>query len=202
MGRGELAKDLVVFFGGGLITVLPLLALMVVLIFALKAGKATHETDGTLVMKYGILYRIVSPLALVLGPVLVWVAIAIKTGAIPTENPNIVFWVCGGLGTVFSLAAVPLLLETYQRRVWVNDDGVRVRGWFGTKGPLAWDDVREVTFSETNRSYTLKGKKLKLTVSLTLTGRAEFVEYCKAKLGKEHRKVFKEHGSSMFKGFG
>ncbi len=202
MGRGELSKDFGIFLGGGLLTVVPVFAVCVLILFALKAGKANYEADGTLVMKYGFMYRIFSPLALILGSVLVWVAIATHRVWITVENPSVVFWIAGVLGTLFSLGAVPILLESYLRRVWVGEDGIRVRGWFGTKGPLAWQDVRDVTFSETHRSYTLRGKKLKLTVSLTLTGRAEFVEYCKAKLGKEHRRVFKEHGSSLFKGLG
>jgi len=99
---------------------------------------------------------------------------------------NVATWACVGYVVGFGLLAVYAILDAFLTRVAVASEGiVTSTAWRGINS-LAWDEVREITFSGANKWFVIRGMKGRtIRISLFLVGITEFEKAVRSRLSLE-----------------
>jgi hypothetical protein len=157
--------ELFILLGGLIALVLGLMTLAVILA---RRARPTMTATGELVMRYPLVFRLLSLFGGVAIPVRIGVVFII--GLPQLLRSGLVMCVVGGVfWTAMTLGAEYLLLETFTVRVLVSEGGITFRSWL-RRCAYSWDEITEVyTLSWVNPFVFCGSDGQKFTVPAYLT---------------------------------
>jgi hypothetical protein len=151
------------------------LTLAAVIIGPLLRSRSSRGADGSAVLRYGMFivgFGGVCSLVIAVG----WVVF------LATTRPQDDGWNDGlTCLSIFSVLFGGWMYEVYRRRVVLDEDGITVRGWLGTR-TVRWAEVTRIT---NNGKFVVRDLTGSVGLSHKLDGLEYFLQECRSRLDPE-----------------
>jgi hypothetical protein len=157
------------------------IAIGLIFLMGKLTGGGTKKQPGQTILRYGWLVRGAGLLGGVIVVVCLLVFVIGRLTGMMVDQPgkvNPLLLLAG----VFAFFGIPALLEGYRRQVTLNDDGITVRGWFGTAPTIRWEEITSIVNIPMAGKFYVRTAKGKTALSHYLDGLDVFAEECKKRL--------------------